>query len=46
MPTISEEANSVKPPTRAPGAYVPPSIRKGEPADSQTRQRGNISSCY
>jgi len=34
-----EDANAVKPPSRAPGAYVPPSIRKGEPADSQTRQR-------
>ena len=32
----------MKPPTQAPGAYVPPSIRKGEPADSQTRQRGKI----
>jgi len=34
-----EEASQVKPPTRAPGAYVPPSIRKGEPQDQQTRQR-------
>lgn len=34
-----EETNQVKPPSRAPGAYVPPSIRKGEPQDSQSRQR-------
>lgn len=34
-----EEATNLKLPTRPPGAYVPPSIRKGEPADSMSRQR-------
>jgi len=34
-----DEASVLKPPTRAPGAYVPPSIRKGEVASDTTRQR-------
>jgi len=35
-----EEANASKMPTRAPGTYVPPAIRKGDRADdSQSRQR-------
>jgi len=34
-----EEQPTAKPPPRAPGAYMPPSIRRGETNDVQTRQR-------